>query len=249
MKDQFFITLPSNSSFTFFPENTTACYTTQLSQRISLNGSWEVALVEFHCPLTIKNVSNSNNIVYFVKDGIYIQKYHITNGYTSVSDILNLINTIPDVAKYIQLEMVSHKKIKVIKVTEDTSRIDAITLHPNLAFQLGFDPDTNLFDLSTAPRKANVDLGIANQIYVYCDLVEPQLVGDTMAALLRIVNVSKNLYVYGSYMTVSFENPHYVPLLRHEFETIDIDLRDDTGFKIPFQFGTSCVKLHFRRSS
>jgi hypothetical protein len=49
-------------------------------------------------------------------------------------------------------------------------------------------------------------------------------------------------------MTVMFENPHYLPVLKNEFEFLELDLRDDTGRSIPFQFGTSCVKLHFRKA-
>ena len=44
--DQFYLTLPSNSSFTNYPKNTLAEYTTQLPRPIQLDGEWEVALVE-----------------------------------------------------------------------------------------------------------------------------------------------------------------------------------------------------------
>ena len=46
--------------------------------------------------------------------------------------------------------------------------------------------------------------------------------------------------------TSSFESLHYIPVTRRDFDTIEIDIRDDTGRKLPFQFGHVVVKLHFR---
>ena len=41
---QFYITLPSDVSSDVYPDNTVANYTTKLSQRIHLDGEYEVAL-------------------------------------------------------------------------------------------------------------------------------------------------------------------------------------------------------------
>ena len=43
---QFYITLPSDASSDVYPDNTVANYTTKLSQRIHLNGEYEVALAD-----------------------------------------------------------------------------------------------------------------------------------------------------------------------------------------------------------
>src|SRR3984885_5344877 len=42
----FYLTLPSNSSMQFYPNNTVTHYTTRLAKAISLSGDWEVGLVE-----------------------------------------------------------------------------------------------------------------------------------------------------------------------------------------------------------
>src|SRR6218665_3736378 len=42
----FYLTLPSNSSSRYYPDNTIVHYTTRLEKAISLEGEWEVALVE-----------------------------------------------------------------------------------------------------------------------------------------------------------------------------------------------------------
>ena len=53
--NQFYITLPSDSSAIFFPDNTVAHFTTKLAQRIHLNGEYEVALTEFIYPNNWQN--------------------------------------------------------------------------------------------------------------------------------------------------------------------------------------------------
>ncbi len=80
-------------------------------------------------------------------------------------------------------------------------------------------------------------------LYVYCDVVEPTIVGDVKVPLLRTVNISAedSLTVSRLYQTVQ-----YVPVHRRQFDTIEIDIRDDTGRKVPFQRGKVIVSLHFR---
>lgn len=70
-----------------------------------------------------------------------------------------------------------------------------------------------------------------------------------MAPLLQIVNIDTSTYVYGANKVVQYYRPHYVPLLRNRFECLEIDIRDVAGNSPPFQFGTLCVKLHFRQRS
>ena len=42
----FYLTLSSNSSMKYYPENTLAHYTTVLDQGVDLSGRWEVGLSE-----------------------------------------------------------------------------------------------------------------------------------------------------------------------------------------------------------
>ena len=52
---------------------------------------------------------------------------------------------------------------------------------------------------------------------------------------------------YGKTITKTYDNPHYVNLKQKLVDTIEIDIRDDTGKPIPFVTGRVIVKLHFRR--
>lgn len=151
-RDHFYVTLPSNSSMAFFPENRTSRYMTQLPRTIELTGEWEVGLAEIHFPLTFEN---------------------------NASDV----------------------------------RVPAC------------------------------------QMFVYCDLLEPRIVGDVHAPLLRVVQAcGKRHSIQGESEIITFSPPHYLPLLLTNFRTIEMDIRDHAGRTVPFANGTLTVTLHFRRA-
>ena len=53
---RFNLTLPSNSSRHYYPDNTVACYTTKLDNTVELHGDWEVGLVEISTPADLVNI-------------------------------------------------------------------------------------------------------------------------------------------------------------------------------------------------
>jgi uncharacterized protein (UPF0248 family) len=65
-----------------------------------------------------------------------------------------------------------------------------------------------------------------NSLYVYCPLVEPRIAGDAQVPLLRIVPVEGR---NGEMITRVFDPIQYCPLLQRQFQTVEIDIRDDTG--------------------
>ena len=60
----FYLTLPSNSSQEYFPDNTLTHYFTKLPQAIDLKGvDWEVGLVEMQYPHTWYNIQEDEGWV------------------------------------------------------------------------------------------------------------------------------------------------------------------------------------------
>ncbi|GFQ74451.1 uncharacterized protein TNCT_241071 [Trichonephila clavata] len=59
--NDFYVTLPSNSSLSVFPKNTQAAFRTKLAPPIILSGAWEVGLSEIFVPRTWFNIGNHNN--------------------------------------------------------------------------------------------------------------------------------------------------------------------------------------------
>ena len=65
------------------------------------------------------------------------------------------------------------------------------------------------------------------------------------APLLRVVDAVGN---FGDTIHRLYMTPQYVPVSKKEFNTVEIDIRDDTGRAVPFEFGKVITTLHFRRS-
>ncbi len=61
MNDSFYVTLFSNSSMDFYPDNRTSSYTVQLPRTLFLDGDWCVALSEFQYPHSFFNVQDFDN--------------------------------------------------------------------------------------------------------------------------------------------------------------------------------------------
>lgn len=70
-----------------------------------------------------------------------------------------------------------------------------------------------------------------------------QIVGDKQVALLRAVQVDGE---YGDIITKTYQNPLYIPVGVKNFETVEVDLSDGSGRRVPFEYGRSICTLHLR---
>lgn len=83
-----------------------------------------------------------------------------------------------------------------------------------------------------------------HSLFVYTDIIEPTHVGDSLVRLLQIVEIPPDSE-FGDQIVVRFDKPDYRPLLKYDFDTIEIDIKDDAGVTVPFEFGRAIVTLHF----
>ena len=81
--------------------------------------------------------------------------------------------------------------------------------------------------------------------FVVCDHAQESIVGNTHAPLFRTLNVEGQ---YGDIVQKIYNNPIYVPLQRTHFDTVEINIKTETGQAVPFMSGKAIVTLHFRRS-
>ena len=88
------------------------------------------------------------------------------------------------------------------------------------------------------------NLIVVSTIYLYCDVVEPQVVGDVNAQLLQTVPVEGT---FGKTVIKTFINTQYVPIRTKSFGNVEILLRTDTGEPVPFERGKVVTTLHFRQ--
>ena len=120
-----------------------------------------------------------------------------------------------------------------------------IALFGQMTKILGFGGD-DLKILKSKESPYVAELHSITFIYVYCNIVQPQIVGNTMVPLLRTIPVSGNS---GDVITKTFTNIQYVPVQTKSFEDIEILLRTDTGDPVPFERGKVIATLYFRKQS
>ena len=89
----------------------------------------------------------------------------------------------------------------------------------------------------------NLD-GTIHTLYVYCNIIEKMAFGGDEVPLLRIVGIDAR---QGEIVRKTYDNPMYVPVRIKKFDTIEIDIKSNTGEYVPFQYSKSEVILHFRK--
>jgi hypothetical protein len=241
----FYLALPSSASYSTFPDNTTTSYRVKLPQTIDLNGSWEVGLYSISYPHTWYNLQNEDSHIYSSADGYIFLTSIVDYGY---------YETMNDLVKSVNAKLKKDNKNDNIKLKYN-ARTDKVTVHLKNGHQLvvkgrftiilGFGgKETKIIKTTVSPFAS--DLHGSMTIYVYCDIAEPQIVGDTNAKLIRSVPVEGKM---GDVVTKTFTNIQYVPVQTKSFEDIEILLREDAGNPVPFERGKVLVTLHFRQKS
>ena len=146
-----------------------------------------------------------------------------------------------DVVESFQLEY--NETIKRVQCKMLQSRIRMVRLSDQLQYMLGFVDPIISMSKDTALYQPDIRGGFYS-LYVYCSLVEPQIVGNVTAPLLRNVHIEGS---HGEMVEKLYHSPHYVPVIAKEVDRIEIDIKDDKNQSVPFQFGKTVVKLHFRK--
>ncbi|GFU82026.1 uncharacterized protein F54H12.2 [Trichonephila clavipes] len=200
----FYVTLPSDSSMHFFPENKISHFKTQLPSPVCLNDEWEVGLSEIIYPHSWLNVNETNNyFLYKVGDG------NISSTVKRTIDV-GCYETMLDIISAVQLALPKNPNRFTIIYNKATKRVKINAVHGS-------------------------SLHLENLVfYVYSDLISPQIVRDTQAPLLRIVRTKGK---DGETISQYYDRPQYLPLVRHSFQTIQSELRLNSGDFVPFERG------------
>lgn len=256
----------SNSSLNYYSENKTSGFTVHLPQKIQLTGEWVVALAELHYPYNFFNVSIEENLISVaynaesplseellnsVEKSRYTESRISPGFYKSIDCVLKAVNNELSLATGSEIlslnELDGRTVVDVDKCLE--ANLKAITLSPRLAMQLGFDPEDNIIDFNISNNVGNIYYGIPDQMLIYTDVIEPVFVGHEKAQVIKIVNTSGALRscAFGDVHTTEFQRMHYIPVMKKDFESISVDIRDCTGSYMPFRHGVSTVKLHFKK--
>ena len=131
-----------------------------------------------------------------------------------------------------------------ITIKGDTKKV---YLSPRMAELLGFpttDKGYTLRESETAGVLPQLE-GSAHSLYIYSSVVDHQLVGDTVAPLLRVVCPAGDKI--GQKVSEKYIKPYYLPVNSSYMDHIDIQIRTTNGSYYPFLSGDPVViTLHFK---
>jgi len=243
-----YLTLPSNSSYKFYPNNTKSHFTTKLHTPLSFKDlNYEVALTDIYYPHTWNNIDEDEGRMVITRLGTdFSFTSTIKNGhYNSATDLIDAINGVNDLTRVgpdstpitLKWDHVTQK------VHMSVARGFSIKFSKALVQILGLKRDT--YEGGTYRGKYVVDIERGFYvIHVYCNIIRARIVGDTCVPLLKTVPVQGK---HGDFIHISFNNPHFHPIHHSEIGDIEIDIRDDLGKNIPFNSGKVVCVLAYRR--
>ena len=222
-------------------------YKTKLARDIQLDvNEWEVGLVEFIYPISWYNLMNGS---FSVRKLVghrwnYFKGQIPDNRYNSAKDVIKILeqdlNTILDSqANKYKFTFLQTRHMKVY-VADGYG----IKLSPNLARALGFGDHDKMCELRNytaisdgtetcdivktmdrntliSPFIADVHRGLRS-LFIHCNIVEPQLVGDQFVPLMRTIAVRGQT---DDVVAKSFPNIHYMSIERSVFQEIEIHIK------------------------
>ena len=176
-------------------------------------------------------ITPSNEIDIFLPEGFY------SDGYKLVDRCNRMIELhLKDAGTIVDTKFAYDATSRKISVHVWADNV--VTMSSDLASIIGFSPRQLTF---TKERKYKGKVAMDpyrgfNSLYVYCDAAEARPVGDIKAPLLRVVDAAGN---FCDLFHRLYTTPQYDPVSRKEFNTVEIDIRDNTGRSVPFEFGKS----------
>lgn len=244
-----------------------------LSQWVSLEGEWQMALVQLIYPRSWFNIEEgkqsddplhipNNYIEIKLKESDQKKYFRVIPGFYDTTEVLGRA-----LARGLE-QMKRRSDGKWIKDPEGMSdwsqyffwgfdetrhrfqltvgkEVEGMRMGEGLKYVLGFDLRKNVWweGRHTSSHPPDLKAGIES-IYVYCDVAEPIMVGDVRAPLLRTVGVTGKS---GEVIDATFPDPHYIPVASKYFSRLNLKLFKDDNQPLKFQFGKVVVKLHFRK--
>ena len=259
----FFLTLPSNAS----AKDKTNKFCIRLPRIINLEGQWEAALVEMQYPYSWNNIhgngdnwikvtlANGIRRILVIPPGHYATIHDLLAGIEyakhkaskAIAKVLKQRKKTKLTAKHVEdigmFSFIFNSTLKRIKFKKDSKKILKVEMSEKLQYMLGFDIARIKSYKMQAKYVPDLKIGFY-ALYIYCSLVEPQIIGSVTAPLLRTVHVSGH---HGDIVEKIFHTPHYVPVIAKEVDRVQIEIKDDQYQLVPFDFGKVVAKLHFRK--
>ena len=249
----FYMVLPSNGS-RYYPENRAGNYKIRLPYKVRIQPTaYEVALSELTYICSIKTLTGleDDNVIEY--DGL--EAGYIDLPLTHYSSIKHLLDTISEQFKKKAVPLHFYYSDVKSRVSLSVGSGYGLILSEKLSIILGFNgqvrfnsdvpplPEISIFFY--ANFRADL-LGGKHHMFIYCNIIDSQIVGSSLVPLLRMINISENA---GQAVTQTFSSPFYHSTSLTEFDTISILLCDEFGEELPIDKGQVTLTLHFKKVS
>lgn len=254
MKD-FYLTIPSTTPF---PGNSSTDFTAELNTPIYLEKNYEIALSElsfrngyrrlynendrtFKFVFTEKDIPDYNAIWENATEDSIVYLVIPNHFYTSIDEIILEINKVLQEEVYkIQEKREIRTNPLQIRYDQNSHKIHLkirpghghqyINFNSILAEILGLKPYIWYGELYNEIDNFINYTPHVSHLRVFCNIIEPEIVGDQKMNLLRHVITSKEKI--GSYVNKNFINLYYKKIQQRSFNSIRIWILDEEG-RIP----------------
>ena len=156
----------------------------KLPQTVYLNGNWEVGLYSMTYPCTWYNLHDGDNYIYYSDDGyIFLTSFADYGYYETMTDFVKSVNKalLKDTKGNVRMTF----DVRTEKVTVHLKKGYVFAVLGKMSLLLGFGgKEVKIVKTTVSPNVSDIS-GVMSSIYVYCDIVQSQVVGDTIAKLLR----------------------------------------------------------------
>lgn len=259
MGESFYVTLPSNVKG-HRKSNTIGNFVTELPRKLKLSKEWKVGLVEIQYTSSWYNLKKDEEVRIVsgvskiplcewrtLKAGRYFDIYSIINEISALNFDLKLTEN--ESEPQLRANILSNK-IMVREGVKNEKKC-VFEFSEGLSAMLGVADGYECckFDVGgsyyIAKESYDLSAGI-DGLFVYSDVVDYSVVGNTRAQLLRVVKVGKE--EFGERCDITYNKPFYLPLASTEISTIEIDIKDGAGEQVDFKFGKTEIILHFIRN-
>ena len=270
--DQFSVILPSNDES--FPDNTIATYEICLPRRIILEGTWVVGVQGISYTKSWFNLTKDSRVHILRDDGTrYAGTAVIKAGYYSDEElIVDTVNKVlGTMTIYFRMSKTELPSISFNKITRRVEIINGYTESHNLFLELEEElcemlgitidfskefyevenPETvtimknRIKGVSNSFRHYDLHAGLRT-IFLYSNIVSESIVGSKYTNLLKVVPIPPEKR-FGEQVDIDFSHIEYQSVNTTSLQKISISLFDDSGREIPFKFGRTIVKLHFKK--
>ena len=248
-----------------YSDSTLASFRTALSAGFVLDGTWEVALSEVVYPSSFNNVIEGKFDFYWPPKKKWAQGCQIAAGrYQTTSEkflvmeqaIKEKFGSENEKEQFLEYEFKGDmfrpaEGVLFRKISEDLKYILGLRLRPH--------PLLGNVYVAEYP----VDINPFQQVFLYCDCIEPQIVGSVRTMLLRSIPFLHSRQLpskesgesvgrvvgHANSIIQSFSQLHFKKVSKKLLIDILIELISDTGHRIPFTgTGRTHLSLLFRKN-